>query len=151
MSATRSAPCAWQSLPSPSSGWWAPVEVSAWTIPTAFTFSFFSASSMRPRSQVSPRDLDLDELRPAAADDVGHAVASYARRHDDDGVARLDDVHERRLHAGGTRAGDRDREQVLRAEGGSELPLHLVHDDLGELRVEVAEQRRRHGAQHARG
>ena len=59
MSATRSAPCAWQSLPSPSSGWWAPVEVSAWTMATAFTFSFFSASSIRPKSHVSPHGISI--------------------------------------------------------------------------------------------
>ena len=56
MSTTSSAPWAWQSLPSPSMGCMAPVEVSAWTMPTALTGAFFlSASSMAAWGKTWPQ------------------------------------------------------------------------------------------------
>jgi hypothetical protein len=101
------------------------------------------------REHLAPGHLELHELAAAAADDVRHAHPEDAADADEDGVARLDHVDERRLHARRPRAGDGDGEHVRGLEDRPQHRLDLVHDEQ-ELGVEVPEERRRHRAQHAR-
>ena len=97
---------------------------------------------------LSPRDLERDCLAARASHDVGHACAEHAVYAHDHAVARLDQVYQRCLHAGRAGAGHGDGERVLCLEDCAQQSLHLVHDR-EEFRVQMAEQRRAHGAQHA--
>ena len=64
-------------------------------------------------------------------------------------VARLQQVEHDRLEAGRAGAGHRDGVMVRGAEHLAQPAHRLVHH-LEEIRIEVADERRRHGGEHAR-
>jgi len=99
---------------------------------------------------VAPLPLHAAHLGPVAARHVAQPLAEIAVHADQHRVARLDEIAQRRLHAGTARAGDGDRERVLRLKDIAQQVLHLVHQG-DELRVEVAHQRMGHRTQHTRG
>jgi hypothetical protein len=101
------------------------------------------------RERRAPLGIDARDARAGAGGDVAHALAEHARDADHDGVAGLEQVDEARLHARRAGRGERQRERVLRAEQAAQALLHLVHQR-EELRVEVADERRRERLQHAR-
>ena len=69
--------------------------------------------------------------------------------HDDHRVARLDEIDDRRFHAGRAGAAHRERHPVLRAEQLAQAALQLVHD-LQVVRIEVPDRRPRQRGEHAR-
>ena len=119
-----------------------PVDVSAWT--TAITFGL----RMRGRERLgidrlAPLGLDPHDLGAAPRRDVAHALAEHAVHADDDDVAGLDDVDERRLHAGRPGAADRQRQRVGRCGTPCRSRSHVSSSSVEELGVEVAEHRPR--------
>src|SRR5690606_30002540 len=88
--------------------------------------------------RLAPGHLDGDDLGTAAGGHVAHAGAEHAVDADDDGVARADDVDERRLHPGRAGAGDGQRHGVAGAEDRPQAVAGLVEQG-HELGVEVAE------------
>ena len=74
----------WHSLPSSSIGCHAPVEVSAWTMPSTFGRTFCSASRMRSRSNTSPHGaFENGDLRAGAAGHFDHPLSEEALAADD--------------------------------------------------------------------
>ena len=126
-STRKSAPCSCASRAISGSGCQAPVEVSACTSATSFG---------RRRSRAPPRPARARTTWPHGAStridgragalgDVGHARAEDAVHADDHLVARLEQVHEARFHAGAAGARDREGERVLGREderGGAPSP-----------------------------
>ena len=135
-----------------SSGWCAPVDVSAWTIPTHLARGrAASAAATASASIVSPPG-GVDQVHEGAValGHVRHPRAEHAGHADDRLVARLGQVGDAGLHAGAAGAGDRQRELVLGPEHLLQEAARLVHDR-EVLRIEVAERRRGQRRQHARG
>ena len=97
----------------------------------------------------APGSFDGHDGRAAALDHLGHAHAEVAVAADDNGVAGLDDVVDRGLHAGGAGAGDGHREVVFRAEDRTQRALRVVQQ-LDEDGVEHADDGLRHRAVDAR-
>ena len=89
---------------------------------------------------------DLDHARAVARGDLGDARAEVAGHADDDGVARLDQVRDARLHARGAGALERQHQAVARPVDLAEHRHHLVEDRV-EGRIEVAEHRLAHGVE----
>jgi len=86
----------------------------------------------------------------AALHDLFHPGAKNAVDADDDLVARLNQVHGEALHAGHTRAGNREGKLILGAKNLPQQLAGLVHDgDI--LRVQVAQGRRPQRAQNTKG
>ena len=151
VSAISRAPWSWQSWPRPSSDCWAPVEVSAWTSATAFTLpAFFSASSMAARvkvwpqgtssfTRVAPQRPTMSAMRAPKTPDTPTMTVSPGSM---------------TLTSAASMPADPVPEMAMVNwfcvwKAVAEHRLHLVHDD-EEGRVEVADQRRGHGAQDPR-
>lgn len=98
--------------------------------------------------RLAPLELDLHHLGAGAVGHVGHAAAEGAVDGDDGAVARLQQVHDRRFHAGGAGRGQRDAGMVRRIEQPGQRALDLFHQLL-ELRVQVADGRTGQGRQYA--
>jgi hypothetical protein len=92
--------------------------------------------------RLAPGHVDAHDLGPASVGDVAHAGAEDAVDADHDGVARLHDVHERRLHARRPGPGDRERHRVRGSEDGAQPGAGLV-EDVDECRIEMPEHRAR--------
>ena len=90
--------------------------------------------------RASPLSLDSHDLSTAARRDIGHPLAEDAVHTDDHDVARVHDIDERRLHARGSGAADRERQRVGGAEHRAQPVARLV-EHREELRIEVAEHR----------
>ncbi len=101
------------------------------------------------RDDSAPVRIDWHDLSPAAADHLRYPVAEEPVHTHDDRIARLDDVVDRRLHAGRAGAGDGDGHVVLGAEEGAQGPLGVVQE-LKELRVQIADDGRHHRPVDAR-
>jgi hypothetical protein len=88
-------------------------------------------------------------LRSNTSPQGDQALAEEAGAADHDLVARLQQVEEAALHPGHAGRADREGHAVLCAEDAAQQVLRLAHH-VEELRVEVAQERRRHHGQHAR-
>jgi hypothetical protein len=95
----------------------------------------------------TPRRLDGVHGRAGSSGDLGETTAEHAVHADDDGVTRFDEVDDDRLQPGAAGPRHREGHLVAGAEDRAELVGDLV-EHRGELRVEVAEQRRRHRLAH---
>jgi hypothetical protein len=89
-----------------------------------------------------------DDLGAAALGDLDQQQAEAPALAHDHAITWLDQRGDGRLQPGPAGAGDGKRARVVRLEGEAAQLHHLGHDR-GELGVEVAQQRRRHRAQHA--
>ena len=144
------APASWAIRAISSTGCQAPVEVSAWTIPTTLGPTRLTAASTSSRVEdLAVRPLDRRDLGPGPLGDVDHPAAEDAVDADEHPVARLDQVDDDRLHPGRAGPRDRQRQPVLGLEDVAEQVLRLVHQG-HELGVEVAEQRHPQRGQDAR-
>ena len=85
----------------------------------------------------------------AALGDLDHEQAEAATLPDHHAVTRLEERDHGRLQPGPARARHRKGALVPRLEDHAEEIHHLVHDR-GELRIELAQERGGHGAEHAR-
>jgi len=98
--------------------------------------------------RLAPLVLDGDHLGAGAAGHVGHPAAEHPVDGDHGPVAGLEEVHDRRLHPGGARRGQRDAGVI----GGAHQPLQggldVLHQRL-ELGVEVADGRAGESGEHA--
>jgi hypothetical protein len=92
---------------------------------------------------------DLDHARALARGDLGDAGAEVARHAHDHGVARLDQVHDAGLHAGGPRALQGQHHAVRRAVDLAQHRHDLVEDRV-EGRIEVPEHRLAHRRERGR-
>ena len=90
-----------------------------------------------------------DDLGTAPLGDLDHQEPEAAALGHDDPIAGLDQRDDRGLQAGAPRARHRERALVRGLEREARELDDLAHDRR-ELRVELAEERRRHRAQHAR-
>ena len=99
--------------------------------------------------QLAPVRLDKRDLAAAAPHHVRHPHREVPILADDDRIARLDDVVDRRLHPCRAGARNRHREVVLRPEHRPQRPLRVV-EQLDEHRVKVPDHRRGHRAVHPR-
>ena len=104
-----------------------------------------AAPARRP-GPTAPRPSRRSAPHRAATSD--HARAEHAVDADEHLVARLDEVDERRLHAGRAGAADGERDLFFVRNTARSLPC-ISSMMLEEHGVEVAEERRRHGAQDA--
>ncbi len=80
---------------------------------------------------------------------IDHTRAENAVDADEHGVAGFDEVDDAGFHSGRAGAADGEGEFVLGLEDVAEHLLGFVHD-ANKFRVEMADQRHRHGGQHAR-
>ncbi len=109
-----------------------------WPPPSAWSSSTLPGSAST-RVTRAPMRVATSHIRSPKT--PGHA--------DHDVVARLEEIGEAGLHAAAAGAGERNGERVRGAEEAPQPLLRLV--DEGEKGgVEVAEQRLRHGGEHAR-
>jgi len=110
------------------------------------------------RRRLAKRRLDRDgveRLSPLRADhaDVGVAAPRKVLEQeaeataDHHAISGLHQRHHRRLEPRAPGAGDRERARARGLQHQARERHHLVHDR-GKLRVELTEQRRRHGAQY---
>ncbi len=101
------------------------------------------------REHRAPFALDGGDLAAAARGDLGEQMAEAAEDRHQHLVAGRDQRDQNRFDAGARGAVDQQRPFVL---GTIDLPqqLHRVVHIGGERRIELAEHRHRHGAQHAR-
>ena len=110
VSSAIKAPASWAILAISSTGCQAPVEVSAWTIPTTLGRSrWIGRLHLVGIEHLAIRPLDRRDDGAGAFGDVLHPGAEHAVDADQHPVARLDQVDDHRLHAG--RAGPRDRQR----------------------------------------
>jgi len=97
----------------------------------------------------SPCRVDANRFAAAAVDNGRQPCSKDAVHADDDGISRLNEIDDRRFHAGrpGPRKGNRERVFGLKhyAQGG----LNVVHDAQKDG-IEVADERRRKRPQDAR-
>ena len=98
---------------------------------------------------LAPGGFHPDRFAAATFNHCSEACAKDPVDADDDCIARLHEIHDRRFHAGRSGAGDCDGEPVRSREDLAEQRLNIVHYG-EEGRVEVAEKRHRHGSQHPR-
>lgn len=98
--------------------------------------------------RLAPFELEFNDLGAGPVGHVGHAAAEGAVDGDDGAVARLQQVHDRRFHAGGAGRGQRDAGVVGGVEQPGQRALDLFHQIL-ELRVQVADGRAGERGQHA--
>ena len=101
------------------------------------------------RERATPLTLHDRHLGSGPACHLGHARAEDPVHADEDGVPRLDQVHQAGLHPGGAGPGHGEGERVLGLEERPQLGADLVHR-LQEERVEVPERRPRERLQHRR-
>ena len=151
MSSAIRAPASWAIVAISSTGCQAPVEVSAWTIPTTLGRSRLDGGLDLSGSNTSPYGRSIDrDLGPGALGDVFHPGAEHAVDADEHLVAGLDQVDDDGFHPGRARPGNRQRQPILGLKHVAEQVLGLVHQR-HELGVEVAEQRRCACASRTRG
>ncbi len=98
---------------------------------------------------VAPRPFQPSHPGAIAGGHVAQPLAEIAVHPDQHRVVRLDEIAQRGFHARAAGPRHRDGEPVLGLQDETQQLLHLVHhgDKLG---VQVAQQRVRHRAQHAR-
>ena len=101
------------------------------------------------REHAAPGGLDGRDVGTGAPRDLGLEVAEAAEDGDQHLVARRQDRVHAGLDAGARGAVDHQRPVVGGTEHSTVKCHHLVHV-FGELRIELALDRHRHGAQHAR-
>ena len=101
------------------------------------------------RHHRAPGRVDGFHPRADAAKDFRQQQSEAAEIDHQHGIARHHQRHQRRLDPGTRRAIDQESPAVLGAEDGAVQRHHLVHV-FRHFRIELAQQVRRHGAQHAR-
>ena len=90
--------------------------------------------------RMTPRLLDTHDLGAAATRDLAHPLTEHAVDADNGLVARLDEVDEARLHAGGAGAADRQRQRVRGPKDRAQAIADLV-EHREEVWIEVPEHR----------
>ncbi len=100
------------------------------------------------REDLAPGAFDRLDDTTVPASHLGDARAEVPVHADEHRVAGLDDRRDRRLHTCGPGARDRQSQTVRGLKRVPQQLLRAVHQDQ-EVRVEVAEQRRRHRGRHA--
>ena len=99
------------------------------------------------RNALTPVGLDSHNMRAVPARDLRDTAAEVAALPDDHRVARLEQVRDAGLHAGGARAVKGEHEPVRHAIDASQH-RDDVQQDLVEVRVEVAEHGPAHRVEH---
>ena len=104
---------------------------------------------LRRLDDPAPCRLDLVNLGALALRHFRQPRSERAVDADHDFVAVFDQIRHHGFHPRGTSAGDRERDFVLGAEDEAKQSLDVVHH-LHEVRIEMADHRRRHRLHHAR-
>jgi hypothetical protein len=97
----------------------------------------------------APFTLDTDDVGSGALGDFGHPLAEQAADTHNHRLARLDCVDQGSFHPAVTGRRYCGRELVLRQEGLAQHTHDFIHD-ARKVRVEVTQQRLRHGVQDTR-
>ena len=125
------------------------VEVSPWARATTLGRMSLTASSIVSGAKTVPHSVSIEShLAARAFGDLAQEMAEATEHGDQHPVARRDQRDQNRLDSGPRGAVDQERPAI----GGLEQPPQERHGFVhvgGEGRVELAQQRHGHGAQHA--